>query len=50
MEPKFCRGFVNKIDILHEGIMLPSNWENLSLYSTKLIHVCKKLQLTLDCT
>ena len=29
--------------------MLPSKWENLSGCSTKLIHVCKKLPLALDC-
>ena len=28
--------------------MLPSKWENLSR-STKLVHVCKKLPLALDC-
>ena len=29
--------------------MLPSKWENLSRYSAKLIHACKKLPLGLDC-
>ena len=29
--------------------MLPSKWENLSHFSTKLIYVCKKLPLALDC-
>ena len=29
--------------------MLPLKWENLSRCSTKLIHVCKKLPLELDC-
>ena len=29
--------------------MLPSKWENLSLYSTKLIHVWQKLPFALDC-
>ena len=28
--------------------MLPSKWENLSRFSTKLIYVCKKLPLALD--
>ena len=29
--------------------MLPLTWENLSRCSTKLIHVCKKLPVSLDC-
>ena len=29
--------------------MLPSKWENLCRWSTKLIHVCKKVPLALDC-
>ena len=29
--------------------MLSSKWENLSRCSTKLIHLCKKLPLALDC-
>ena len=29
--------------------MLPSKWKNLNRCSTKLIHVCQKLQLPLDC-
>ena len=35
--------------VLKYYIMLPSKWENLSHFSTKLIHVCKKLPLALDC-
>ena len=31
------------------GFMLPSKWENLSPFSTKLIHVSEKLPLVLDC-
>ena len=31
------------------SIMLPSKWENMSRCSTKLIHVCKKLALAMDC-
>ena len=30
--------------------MLPSKWENLSRCCTKLIDVCKKLPLALDCS
>ena len=31
------------------SIMLPSKRENLSRCSTKLIHVCEKIRLALDC-
>ena len=31
------------------SIMLPSKWENMSRCSTKLIHVCKKQALAMDC-
>ena len=42
----FCAGNLSHVTLFRavKGIMLPSKRENLSLYSTKLIHVCKKLK------